>query len=85
MLYRGPFVADFYRVLHHRVHHEYRARQAWQSLKSVLVQPGAWRTAHFRQAASIPLNLARLAKSSAKLKRLAQVPNEPAPLELQSA
>ncbi|HMQ52211.1 MAG TPA: radical SAM protein [Anaerolineae bacterium] len=85
MLYRGPFVGDFYRVLHHRVHHEYRARQAWQSLRSVLGQPGAWRAAHLKQAASIPLNLARLVRSSAKLKRLAQIPNEPLPLELQSA
>lgn len=28
MLYRGPFSQDFYRVLHRRVHHEFRLRRA---------------------------------------------------------
>ena len=30
MLYRGPFPQDFYRVLHGRVHHEFRMRRAWR-------------------------------------------------------
>ncbi|HXF84377.1 MAG TPA: radical SAM protein [Anaerolineales bacterium] len=30
MLYRGPFPTAFYRVLHKRVHHEFRLRQAWR-------------------------------------------------------
>ena len=29
MLYRGPFPTEFYRVLHGRVHHEFRMRRAW--------------------------------------------------------
>ena len=29
MLYRGPFPTRFYRVLHGRVHHEFRLRRAW--------------------------------------------------------
>jgi anaerobic magnesium-protoporphyrin IX monomethyl ester cyclase len=29
MLYRGPFPAGFYRILHRRVHHEFRLRRAW--------------------------------------------------------
>ena len=30
MLYRGPFPQHFYRVLHGRVHHEFRLRTAWR-------------------------------------------------------
>jgi radical SAM superfamily enzyme YgiQ (UPF0313 family) len=85
MLYRGPFIQDFYRVLHHRVHHEFRARKAWAHLKTGLKNPATLRPHHLRQAISIPVNLARLVKSSAKLKKLARVPNDPVSLELQSA
>lgn len=84
MLYRGPFVQDFYRVLHHRVHQEYRARKAWRHVTTALKNPLTLRPHHARQAASIPVNLARLVKSSIKLKRLAQIPNDPVSLELQS-
>ncbi|MCB0155184.1 MAG: B12-binding domain-containing radical SAM protein [Anaerolineae bacterium] len=83
MLYQGPFIEDFYRVLHHRVHHEFRARQAWRRVAGALKQPATLRPAHVRQAVAVPLNLARLVKSSAKLKKLAQVPHEPVSLELQ--
>jgi len=30
MLYRGPFPTEFYRVLHGRVHYEFRIRNAWR-------------------------------------------------------
>ncbi len=30
MLYHGPFSTEFYRVLHGRVHHEFRLRRAWK-------------------------------------------------------
>ena len=30
MLYRGPFSTEFYRLLHKRVHYEFRMRQAWR-------------------------------------------------------
>jgi anaerobic magnesium-protoporphyrin IX monomethyl ester cyclase len=30
MLYRGPFPTEFYRVLHGRVHYEFRIHQAWR-------------------------------------------------------
>ncbi len=29
MLYHGPFPQEFYRILHGRVHHEFRLRRAW--------------------------------------------------------
>ncbi len=31
MLYHGPYSTEFYRVLHRRVHHEFRLRRAWRS------------------------------------------------------
>jgi anaerobic magnesium-protoporphyrin IX monomethyl ester cyclase len=31
MLYRGPFPQEFYRILHGRVHHEFRLRKAWRN------------------------------------------------------
>jgi anaerobic magnesium-protoporphyrin IX monomethyl ester cyclase len=30
MLYRGTFPTEFYRILHGRVHYEFRMRQAWR-------------------------------------------------------
>jgi len=30
MLYRGPFSTDFYRILHGRVHYEFKLRKAWR-------------------------------------------------------
>ncbi len=30
MMYRGPFSQEFYRILHGRVHHEFRVRRAWR-------------------------------------------------------
>jgi anaerobic magnesium-protoporphyrin IX monomethyl ester cyclase len=32
MLYHGPFPQEFYRVLHGRVHHEFRMRRAWNRM-----------------------------------------------------
>ncbi len=83
MLYGGPFVPDFYRMLHHRVHHEFRARKAWRSVVKGLQHPSTLRPHHVRQAISIPVNLARLVRSSARLKKLAQIPQTPGALELQ--
>ncbi len=56
MLYRGPFPTEFYRVLHGRVHYEFRARRA-------LRQPS------FRSVAAIPRNLFGILKSEILLRR----------------
>lgn len=85
MLYRGPFTQEFYRALHHRVHQEFRARKAWRSVSAALKNPATLRPVHFKQTLSIPLNLARLVKSTRRLRQLARVSNEPVSLELQSA
>jgi anaerobic magnesium-protoporphyrin IX monomethyl ester cyclase len=59
MLHRGPFPTEFYRVLHGRVHYEFRARKA-------LRQPS------LRGLISIPRNLAGLMRSEMRLRRYAQ-------------
>ena len=61
MLYRGPFPTGFYRVLHGRVHYEFRARKAIQkpSLRGVI---------------NIPRNLAGLMRSEIQLRNLRNMP-----------
>ncbi|MBK6794249.1 MAG: B12-binding domain-containing radical SAM protein [Anaerolineales bacterium] len=41
MLYHGPFPQEFYRILHGRVHHEFRLRKAWKKtdLRGMLLSP----------------------------------------------
>jgi anaerobic magnesium-protoporphyrin IX monomethyl ester cyclase len=41
MLYRGPYPTEFYRILHGRVHHEFRMRRAWmdKDLKGIVRVP----------------------------------------------
>jgi len=56
MLYRGPFPTEFYRILHGRVHYEFRARRAWK-------QPS------LRGVMSVPRNLFGILKSEFQLRR----------------
>jgi anaerobic magnesium-protoporphyrin IX monomethyl ester cyclase len=56
MLYRGPFPTEFYRILHGRVHYEFRARNA-------LRRPS------LRGLASMPRNLAGLVRSDLQLRK----------------
>src|SRR5690606_29937375 len=32
MLYQGPFPTEFYRILHGRVHYEFRLRRVWRKV-----------------------------------------------------
>jgi anaerobic magnesium-protoporphyrin IX monomethyl ester cyclase len=61
MLYRGPFPTEFYRILHGRVHYEFRARKAFQ-------QPSLSR------AVNIPRNLAGLVRSEMQLRNFRNIP-----------
>jgi anaerobic magnesium-protoporphyrin IX monomethyl ester cyclase len=61
MLYRGPFPTEFYRILHGRVHYEFRA---WRALR----KPSA------RGLAAIPRNLLGLARSEWRLRRFISQP-----------
>jgi hypothetical protein len=56
MLYRGPYPTEFYRILHGRVHYEFRTRRA-------IRQPS------MRSVVSIPRNLFGLFKSEIQLRR----------------
>ena len=56
MLYHGPFPAEFYRILHRRVHYEFRARRALRRLS-------------MRDVALIPHNLLGVLKSEIQLRR----------------
>ena len=56
MLYRGPFPADFYRILHGRVHYEFRARRA-------LRRPS------IRSVASLPRNVFGMVRNEIQLRR----------------
>jgi anaerobic magnesium-protoporphyrin IX monomethyl ester cyclase len=57
MLYRGPYPTEFYRILHGRVHYEFRA---WKALRN----PSLW------QLANVPRNLAGLVRCEVQLRRL---------------
>jgi len=56
MLYRGPFPTEFYRILHGRVHYEFRTRKAL-------------RQRSLRGLINIPRNLAGLAKCAVQLRK----------------
>jgi len=65
MLYRGPFPQEFYRILHGRVHHEFRLRRAWRrrDLSGILRLPyylsglarTEWKLRHLRGRARVAL------------------------------
>jgi anaerobic magnesium-protoporphyrin IX monomethyl ester cyclase len=59
MLYHGPFPQEFYRILHGRVHHEFRLRRAW-------------RTLDLRDLLRIPYYLLGWARTELKLRSLAR-------------
>jgi anaerobic magnesium-protoporphyrin IX monomethyl ester cyclase len=56
MLYRGPFPQEFYRILHGRVHYEFRMRRAWRKRDA-------------RGIVRTPYYLLGLLRSGMKLKR----------------
>jgi anaerobic magnesium-protoporphyrin IX monomethyl ester cyclase len=61
MLYRGPFPTEFYRILHGRVHYEFRT---WKAV----------RRPSLRGLAGIPRNLAGLVRSEWQLRKIRSAP-----------
>jgi len=59
MLYRGPYPTEFYRILHGRVHYEFRT---WKALRQLSL----------RGLINIPRNLAGLVRSELRLRRYVQ-------------
>ncbi len=58
MLYRGPFPTEFYRILHGRVHHEFRARRTF-------------RKPSLRGLTALPRNMFGLLRTEMTLRRMA--------------
>ena len=56
MLYRGPFPTEFYRILHGRVHYEFRARKVLRQLS-------------LRGLVNVPRNVVGLLRSEMQLRR----------------
>jgi anaerobic magnesium-protoporphyrin IX monomethyl ester cyclase len=67
MLYHGPFPTEFYRILHSRIHHEFRLRRAWQQKR--------WAT-----LARAPYYLFGLAQTELRLRRMAARPQSALPV-----
>jgi anaerobic magnesium-protoporphyrin IX monomethyl ester cyclase len=61
MLYRGPFPTEFYRILHGRVHYEFRS---WKAL----------RRPSLRRLVNVPRNLAGLLRSEMQLRKYKAIP-----------
>ena len=59
MLYRGPYPTEFYRILHSRVHHEFRLRRAW-------------RQRNFGKLLRAPYHLLGIARADTRLRELRQ-------------
>lgn len=59
MLYHGPFPTEFYRILHSRVHYEFRLRKAW-------------RQRHWLTLLRAPYHLVGLALTEFRLRSMAQ-------------
>ncbi|MFK7800092.1 MAG: radical SAM protein [Anaerolineae bacterium] len=76
MMYKGPFVTEFYRHLHVVLHKEFRTRKAWQMLKRDALRPASWRPKHLREAAASIYRIATLPLARLKLNRLAAIPHE---------
>lgn len=76
MMYKGPFVTDFYRQLHIVLHKEFRSRKGWHMLKSVARKPHKWRPKHGRELLAIGYRLVTLPMAKTKLNRLAKIPHQ---------
>jgi anaerobic magnesium-protoporphyrin IX monomethyl ester cyclase len=71
LLYQGPFPQEFYRVLHGRVHHEFRLRHAL-NLSPVRARRGLAPGQRLRALARVPYYLAGLWRTERRLRALAR-------------
>ena len=78
MLYRGPFPQDFYRVLHGRVHHEFRLRRALD-LRQVRRARRASAAQRLRALASVPRHALGWMRAERRLRAIAR---QAQPIEL---
>ncbi len=71
MLYRGPFPQEFYRVLHGRVHHEFRLRRALDVGQTRRARP-ATPTRRLRALATVPRHAVGWLRAETRLRALAR-------------
>jgi anaerobic magnesium-protoporphyrin IX monomethyl ester cyclase len=72
MMYRAKYRPEFYRALHHVVHHEFRTRQLARKVRDVAGRPLALRLPDVRRIAAWAYHRAALPVASFGLRRLAR-------------
>jgi anaerobic magnesium-protoporphyrin IX monomethyl ester cyclase len=72
MMYRGTYPPQFYRVLHHVVHHEFRTRQLARRVRHLVARPLGARVPDLRRVAAWAYHRAALPIASYELRRLAR-------------
>ncbi len=83
MMYRATYAPEFYRVLHHVVHHDFRSRQRARHLRSLLEQPARARASDLRRVASWLYHRVALPLAEHRLQVLARERRpSPAPVRL---
>jgi radical SAM superfamily enzyme YgiQ (UPF0313 family) len=80
MLYRGPFVTDFYRTLHTYVHKDYRSLKALRMLSDLLRQRSLPGPAQLRTISAGVYHRFTMPFTRRRLDQLARVPHDPTPL-----
>jgi hypothetical protein len=78
MMYRATFAPEFYRALHHVVHHEFRAHRLGRLLRGRASRPSQLGTADVRHLAAWAYNRVKLPLAARALARHAREPR-PAP------
>jgi anaerobic magnesium-protoporphyrin IX monomethyl ester cyclase len=71
-MYRATYPPRFYRVLHHVVHHEFRARQLARRVRHLIGQPSRLRPPDLRRIAAWAYHRTALPLASYELRRLAR-------------
>ncbi len=71
-MYRATYPPRFYRVLHHVVHHEFRARQLARRVRHLTGQPSRLRPPDLRRIAAWAYHRTALPLASYELRRLAR-------------
>ncbi|MGQ0736873.1 MAG: B12-binding domain-containing radical SAM protein [Acidobacteriota bacterium] len=74
VLYRATYEPDFYRLVHHIVHHEFRARQNAVRLAAAVGRPGSVRWADLRRAAAWIFHRTTLPLTAMRMRRMARRP-----------
>jgi anaerobic magnesium-protoporphyrin IX monomethyl ester cyclase len=74
MMYRGTYHPDFYRVLHHAVHAEFRARQAWGAVRGARPGKRRWTQVASGLLQGLKLPLLERQVTSLSRRRLAGAP-----------